>query len=91
MLGFLIAAGAGFLVPVIEGAVGQTITDALRRKMEVDFSETRVISVLVALLAASLLALAFDSGNAFSIALGVTLGYFGTRLFKVIKKAVDGK
>lgn len=91
MLGFLIAVGAGFLVPVIEGVVGETIAEALRKNMELEMSETRVISVLVALLAASLLAMAFDSGNAFSIALGLTIGVFGMRLIAVIKKAVDGK
>ncbi|SEW17231.1 hypothetical protein SAMN04488515_1392 [Cognatiyoonia koreensis] len=91
MLGFLIAVGAGFLVPVIEGAVGETIAESLRKHMELEMSETRVISLLIALILASLLALALHSGNAFSIALGLTIGYFGLRIIGIIKKAIDGK
>jgi len=59
--------------------------------MELEMSETRVISVLIALLIAALLSLALNSGNVFGIALGLMIGYFGKRLFTLVKKAVDGK
>lgn len=91
MLGFLIAAGAGFVVPMLEDLVGESLAERLRQKMPIAPEESRVIALLMALLAAALLALAFDSGNAFSVALGLTLGYFGTRLFALVKAAIDGK
>lgn len=91
MLGFLIAVGAGFLIPMLEDPVGQTLADMLRKVMPIEVGEARIIAMLAALLVVSLLSMIFASGSAFGIAVGLTLGYFGTRLVGVVKKAVDGK
>lgn len=91
MLGFIIAIGAGFLVPMLEDPVGQTLSDKLHKVMPIEVGEARIIALFAALLAVSLLAVLFDSGSAFGIAVGLTLGYFGTRLVTMVKKAVDGK
>ena len=91
MFAFLIAACAGYMVPLLEDALGRPVVKMLRGSMPVDENETRTVTILAVLLVVSLLAVAFESGNAFGIALGLALGYFGTRLFAAIKSAVDGK
>ncbi|PJI91496.1 hypothetical protein BC777_0324 [Yoonia maricola] len=91
MLGFLIAAAAGFLTPQLEGPVAGPIAKALEGYFPIAAHERRVIAFMVALLAAAILAAAFDSGSVFGIIIGAILGYFGKRIFDVLKKAIDGK
>jgi len=91
MLGFVIAVGAGVIVPMLEDPVGQTLADMLRKVMPVEVGEARIIALLAALLVVSLLSMMFASGSAIGIAVGLTIGYFATRLVSIVKKAVDGK
>jgi ABC-type microcin C transport system permease subunit YejE len=91
MLGFIIAVGGGVLVPMLEDPVGQTVSDQLRKFMPVEVGEARIIALLAVLIAVALLSALFGSGSILGVAVGVTLGYFATRLVTIVKKAVDGK
>lgn len=91
MLGFVIAVCAGALVPMLEDPVGQTLADMLRKFMPIEVGEARIIALLAALIVVALLSVLFSSGSILGIAVGLTLGYFATRLVTVVKKAVDGK
>lgn len=81
MLGFLIAAAAGFLVPQLEPVVGKPVTAKLRKVVPIDALEHRAITVLICLIIAAFVASIFDSGNAIGMTVGFSLGYFGTRIF----------
>ena len=89
MLGFIIAVGAGFAVPMLEDPVGQTLADMLRKVMPVEVGEARIIALLAVLLVVTFLALIFGGGSPFAIAIGITLGYFATRLVGMVKQAID--
>jgi len=91
MLGFLIAAAAGFLTPQIEGPVAGPIVKMLERFFPVPPVEKRLVAFMVALLAAAVLALALDSGSILGIIIGAILGYFGTRIFNVLKKTIEDR
>jgi len=91
MLGFLIAAAAGFLTPQIEGPVAGPIVKMLEGHFKVADAEKRLIAFMVALLAAAVVAAAFDAGSVFGIIIGAILGYFGTRIFDVLKKAIGSR
>lgn len=91
MLGFIIAVGGGALVPMLEDPIGQTVSDQLRKVMPVEVGEGRIIALLAVLIVVAFLSALFNSGSILGIAVGLTLGYFATRLVAVVKKAVDGK
>lgn len=89
MLGFIIAAIAGFLTPQLEGPVGAPIVKAMEGHIPVDPVEKRLIAFMIAMLIAGIAAALLNSGTPFWVILGGILGYFGTRLFEAGKKAVD--
>ncbi len=91
MLGFLIAAAAGFFTPQLEGPVAGPIVKALEGVFPVAPNEKRLIAFMAALLIASILGNLLDSGTVFGIILGAILGYFGTRIFEVLKKTIEGR
>ncbi|MEJ8560282.1 hypothetical protein QTO30_02870 [Yoonia sp. GPGPB17] len=91
MLGFLIAAAAGFLTPQLEGPVAGPIVKTLEGHFPIAANERRLIAFMVALLAAAILAAAFDSGSIFGITIGAIVGYFGTRIFEALKKVIEGR
>ena len=91
MLGFLIAAVAGYLTPQLEGPVAGPIVKTLEGFFPIAAHEKRLIAFMVALLAAAILAAAFDSGSVFGVIVGAILGYFGTRIFDVLKKIIEGR
>ena len=89
MLGFIIAVGAGVLVPMLEDPVGQTIADLLRKIMPIEVGEARIIALLAVLIVVALLSVIFSSGSILGIAIGLTIGYFATRLVGAVKKATS--
>ncbi|PUB13244.1 hypothetical protein [Yoonia sediminilitoris] len=89
MLGFLIAAVAGYLTPQLEDSVGDPIVKMLRRYMAVDPGEKRLVTFMVLLLAVAVLAIFAHSGSPFWLILGAIVGYFGPRLFNAGKKQID--
>lgn len=91
MFGFLIAIAAGAVTPMIETPVARPVAAAVRSSVEVTDTELRALAFMIAMIAAGLLCALFDSGSPLSLAVGGTLGYFGTRLLTWLKRVVDGK
>lgn len=89
MLGFIIAAAAGFLTPQLEGPVGGPIVKAMEGHIPVEGNEKRLIAFMVAMLVAGIAAALVNSGTPFWVISGGILGYFGTRLVEAGKKAMD--
>lgn len=91
MLGFLIAALAGFLTPQIEAPLAGPIVKTLERHISIAPTEKRLVAFMVALLAAAICAALLESGTTFGVILGAILGYFGQRIFVLLKKIIDGR
>jgi len=91
MLGFLIAAAAGFLTPQLEGPVAGPLVKMLEQHMPVTPQETRLVAFMVALIAAAVLSALLDSGTTFGVILGAILGYFGQRIFNVLRKVIEAR
>ncbi|WP_322893512.1 MULTISPECIES: hypothetical protein [unclassified Yoonia] len=85
MLGFLIAAVAGYFTPQIESAVGAKLTKALAPHITLAPGETRLLAFMVAVIGAGIAAELLDSDNPFWVALGASLGYFGPRIIAAIR------
>ena len=90
MIGFIVAIIAGFLTPQIQAAVAQPLAKALGF-LTIEEAEMPVLGFMVAMLAAALIAVIFGSGSALGIAVGLCLGYFGTRLAQIVQDAISGK
>jgi len=92
MLGFFIALIGGFAAPYLDDIAARPVAAALPTKtMAVEDAEIRALSVMIALLAVTLLCLILNSGSPFGIAVGLVIGYFLTRLVAALKQAVDPK
>lgn len=91
MLGFIIAAAAGFLTPQIEGPVVGPIVKMLDGHISIEPTEKRLIAFMVAMLAAGIAAVLLNSGTPFWVISGGVLGYFGTRIVARAKKFMDGR
>lgn len=91
MLGFIIALIAGFLTPHAEAPLAQPIVKALQRQMEVAPGELRLIAFVIMLLLAGIASALLDSGSAFWVTVGVSLGYFGVRLTTAARKAIEDR
>lgn len=91
MLGFIVAVIAGFLVPMIEKPVTTPVVKFLGGYFKIEPSETRAIGVMIALLGAAVVAALLDSGTTFGIVLGTVLGYFGQRLYALLRRIIDAR
>lgn len=90
MLGFLIALGAGFLTPMIEGPVARPLARAMGQTIEVSDAELRALSFMVAMIVAGLLCAVFSTGSPLGLAVGGALGYFGVRLVRWLERIIKG-
>lgn len=86
MLGFVIAAAAGFLTPQLEDMIGDPIMKTLHGHIKIEAGEKRLVTFMALLLAVAVLASFAGSGSPFLLILGAVLGYFGTRLVDAGKK-----
>ncbi len=91
MLGFLVAALAGFLTPQLEGPVAGPIVKFLEGYFAIEPSEKRLIAFMAALIAAAVCASLLGSGTTFGVIAGAMLGYFGARIFTLLKKIIDAR
>lgn len=90
MIGFIVAIVAGFLTPQIQAALADPVAKALGF-LSIEAAEKPVLGFMIAMLGCALIAAIFGSGSALGIAVGLCLGYFGTRLAAVVQDAVSGK
>jgi len=91
MLGFIVALIAGFFVPQLDKPVTAPIVKALEPSFKIEPAEHRLISFMVALLAAAVIASLLDSGTTFGVILGAILGYFGMRIYTVLRRIIEGR
>lgn len=89
MIGFIIAVVAGFLVPQLDGTLARPVARIIRPAIEVEESEIRLLSYMLALLIAGVIANLLNSGSAFWIILGTVLGYFGPRIVAAVRDQID--
>ena len=89
MIGFLVALIAGYFTPQLDSPVSVPLRRSISAHVPVQEVELRLISFIVAMLAAGLIAALFDSGSAFWVILGGALGYFGKRLFAAGQREVE--
>ncbi len=89
MLGFIVAIAAGFLTPHLDKPVSGPLMAAAAKVIEIDRAETRLVSFMVALLGAGIVANLLDSGSAFWVVVGAVIGYFLTRLTGSARAAMD--
>ncbi len=91
MLGFIVSVIAGYLVPHIEGPLGRPAAAFLAKHITLEDAETRLVSFVVAMMGAGVVASLLNSGSAFWMILGGALGYFGQRLVAAAKTAMDNR
>jgi len=91
MLGFIIAAAAGFLTPQIEGPLTTPLIKALEGYIKIEPTEARLIAFMIAMLVSGIAAALLASGTAFWVVLGGVLGYFGTRIVALVKKEIEAR
>ncbi len=91
MLGFIVAAVAGFFTPQLEAPLARPIARMLEQHITLEAAETRLIAFIVAMLGAGIVASLLDSGSAFWMILGGALGYFATRLVAAARAAMDAR
>lgn len=91
MLGFLIAAAAGFVTPQLDGPVAKPIAAMLEGSFKIEPQELRLISFMVAMIAAAVLANIFDSGSTFGIIAGGIIGYFGMRIYTLLRRIIEAR
>lgn len=89
MLGFLVAILAGALTPRLDAPVTRPLCRRIADYVEVQPAETRLVSFMVAMLGAGVLANLLHSGSTFWVILGGVLGYFLTRLVAAARTALD--
>ena len=91
MLGFLVAALAGFLTPQLEGPVAGPIAKFLEGYFPIEPSEKRLIAFMAALIAAAICANLLDSGTTFGVIVGAVVGYFGLRVYNLLKRIIQAR
>lgn len=91
MIGFIVAVIAGFLIPHAEEPLGKPLAQSLRKFITVDDGEIAAVSVILMSVLAGLAAVILHSGSPFWIAIGVGVGYFGTRIVAGARQGIDGR
>ena len=91
MLGFIVAIVVGFFVPQLEGPAARPLAAFMGKYMTLEAAETRLLAFIVGLLIAGVVSSLLDSGAAFWIVIGVTLGYFGTRIVDAGRAAMEAR
>ena len=90
-MGFIIAVIAGFVTPYVETPLARPLAKAMSDFITIDESEMKALSFMIAMLIAGLLCALFNTGSAFGLVLGGTLGYFALQLTEAAKKALDSR
>ena len=91
MLGFIVAAIAGFITPHLEAPVARPLVRLAEKQITLEATETRLIAFIVAMLAAGVIGSLLNSGSAFWMILGGALGYFATRMVAAGRAVMDAR
>lgn len=91
MFGFLIALIAGFATPMLETPAARPIARLMGRNVELADGELRALAFMIAMIVAGVLCAVFSTGTPLSLAIGGTLGYFGTRLLGWGQRALENR
>jgi len=76
----ILGAIAGYVAPMVEPQVRKAMQGANLSKLDVAEGEYDMLTLLLMLLAAAVLAYVFGTGGAISLILGGIIGVFGKRL-----------
>ena len=90
MFGFIIAVAAGFFTPQLQTSAAPIVAKALS-VLNISETEYDALGVLLAVIIAAVVTTVIGSGNALTVAVGVTIGYFATRLLRIVQDATSGK
>lgn len=90
MIGFLIALAAGFAAPHLDEPVTRRLIATLSGRMKIDHGEVRLLSFMLALLGAGLLATLLSSGTPVFVVLGGIIGYFATPILLALQNKPGG-
>jgi hypothetical protein len=91
MIGFIVAVVAGWLTPMLEAPLARPLARAMGPRILVEPGEMRALSFIIAMLAAGVVAELLDSGSAFWVILGGTIGIFASRLAALLRKVIEGR
>ncbi len=89
MLGFLVAIAAGYLTPYLDDTVARPLAKAVSGVVPIGPEELRLVSFMIAMIAAGVLANLLNSGATFWVILGGVIGYFLTRIVSGARTAMD--
>lgn len=89
MLGFLIAAAAGFLTPQITESLAGPVIKTVSAHIKIEPAEKRLVGFMLAMLGAGVAAALLHSGTPFWVILGGVLGYFGKRIADMVQKMLN--
>lgn len=90
MIGFIIALAAGFAAPHLDESVTRRLLATLSGRMKIDPGEVRIISFMLAMLGAGLVATLLSSGTPVFIVLGGIIGYFATPILLALQNKPGG-
>lgn len=91
MFGFLIALIAGFVTPMLDAPVARPIARMAGKNVTLLDGELRVLSFMVAIIIAGFVCALFSAGTPLGLAIGATLGYFGTRLLHWGQREIEDR
>jgi hypothetical protein len=91
MFGFFIALIAGFLTRHAEDPLTRPLLRRLGTRVVIEPGEVRLVSFVIVMLLAGLLAALLHSGSPFWVILGGAVGYFATRLLAAAQAVLDGR
>lgn len=90
MLGFLIAAAAGFLTPQITQSLADPVIKAVSGQISITPGERTIVGFMLAMMGAAIASALLQSGTPFGVVAGGVLGYFGTRIVAALQKLING-
>ena len=91
MFGFLIALAGGFVSPMLEGPAARPVAKMMGGKIELEDGEIGALAFMIAMIVAGVLCAIFSAGTPLTLAVGGTLGYFGTRIVKWLRGIIEAK
>lgn len=91
MFGFIISVVCGAATPMLEGPVAKPVAAMLSNVIELDDTELRLLAFMLAMVIAAILCVVFGTGSLLGLIIGGMLGYFGARLVRWGKTALENR